>query len=83
MKQSSQWNFFGHCADGQRFEIQGVNVWDHEWIDTKERVNVKDPLYGQSFTFHIYEIVPERKKIRFATGEFSNCMRGFYLPIAL
>jgi hypothetical protein len=27
-----EWRFVGACGDGERFILQGVNVWDHNWI---------------------------------------------------
>jgi NAD(P)-dependent dehydrogenase (short-subunit alcohol dehydrogenase family) len=70
---------FGNCVDGQRFVIEGVNVWDHEWRRTSEaQAEVEDPLYHQSFKFNVWEIEADGKKLRFAAGEYSNCVWGFY-----
>ncbi len=78
MSVDSHWTFVGAIPDGQSFKIDGIDVWKHEWTDTKERVSVEDPLYRQKFTFHVYEIRSSDKVVRFAAGEFSNCMWGFY-----
>ena len=78
MSVDSDWKFFGASPDGQSFKIDGINVWNHHWIDTKERVEVEDPLYHQKFTFRIYKIRENDKVVGFAAGEFSNCMWGFY-----
>jgi hypothetical protein len=78
----SGWDFFGACAEGQRFEIEGVNVWDQEWVrSNRETADVLDPLYGQRFHFAVYEISVAGKPAAFAAGEFSNCMWGFYIRI--
>jgi hypothetical protein len=58
--------------------IDGLDVWKHMWTDTKERVQVEDPLYHQKFTFQVYEISSNGRVVRFAAGEFSNCVWGFY-----
>ena len=59
--------------------VAGLDVWKHDWRDTKERVHVRDPLYHQDFTFHVYEIGSADRVVTFAAGEFSNCMWGFYV----
>ena len=76
------WTFVGSCRDGVRFEIDGLNVWDFEWRKTA-RANVKDPLYGQALEFNVYEIATRTRSIRFAAGEFSNNVWGFFAPANL
>ncbi len=66
-------------ADGERFEINGLTIWDHTWKNTGERIQIKDPLYGQDHTFTVYEISDEQTSVTFAAGEFSNCVWGIYL----
>ena len=57
-----------------------VNIFDYDWQTTGKRVKVKDPIYHQDHTF---EGLAGRDVIgqirRFAAGEFSNCVWGFYL----
>jgi hypothetical protein len=72
------WEFVGVTADGQPFMVGGLDVWKHEWTDTKERIQVKDPLYQQDFTFSVFQIGKGSQVVTFAAGEFSNCMWGFY-----
>ena len=79
MSLDSTWQFVGVGPDGQSFMIEGLDVWKHEWRDTKERARVKDPRYQQDFTFHVWEIRNEDRIVIFAAGEFSNCMWGFYV----
>jgi hypothetical protein len=79
MSADSNWQFFGATPDGHSFVIGGLDVWKHEWRDTRERVHVQDPLYQQDFTFHVYEIGSGDRVVTFAAGEFSNCMWGFYV----
>jgi hypothetical protein len=78
----TSWNFLGACSEGQRFEIEGLDVWSRSWTRAKEALSaeVKDPRYGQSFTFPVYQIEVGSKKTLFAAGEFSNSMFGFYVP---
>ena len=78
MNPDPEWTFAGAVPDGQLFEIDGIDVWKHEWKNTKERIDVEDPLYHQRFSFVVYEIRNEDKSVRFAAGEFSNGIFGFY-----
>ena len=79
MSTATDWEFFGAAPDGQSFQIGGLDVWKHEWRDTKQRAHVKDPRYHQDFTFHVYEIGSDGRVVTFAAGEFSNYMWGFYV----
>jgi hypothetical protein len=79
MSVESGWEFAGAVPDGQSFMIGGLDVWKHEWRDTRERVAVKDPHYQQDFTFSVYEIGGAGEAVSFAAGEFSNCIWGFYI----
>ncbi len=79
MSKKSEWEFVGAVPDGQSFKIGALDIWKHEWRDTKERAYVKDPLYHQDFTFYVYEIGVPGNIVTFAAGEFSNCMWGFYV----
>ena len=72
------WTFKGTSIDSQPFFINGLNIWDHSWLNTGLYVKVKDPLYGKEFQFLVYEIHWEGKVVRFATGEFSNTVFGVY-----
>lgn len=77
----SGWRYLGNCTDGERFEIGGVNVWDHEWHRLpRPRVEVRDPLYRQAYAFDVYEIRTSSRLVEFAAGEFSANIWGFYVP---
>lgn len=76
------WQFFHSVVDGEVLIIDGINVWDHQWIDLRLTLTIKDPIYGQTHAFSIYEITGPETTIRFAAGEFSNLIWGFYLPVA-
>jgi hypothetical protein len=75
----SEWKFVGHCFDGDRFEIDGVNVWSCGWRATGAKADITDPLYGAKYQFPIYEAGTPPKVIRFAASEFSNTVWGFYI----
>ena len=78
MEKLPESDFLGSSPDGKSFMIDGVDVWGREWRDTNRKVQVKDPVYHQDFTFRIYEMLDGNKVVLFAAGEFSNCMWGFY-----
>jgi hypothetical protein len=78
MSDNGEWKFAGAVAEVEAFSIAGIDVWKSPWVDTKERVRVKDPLYQQDFTFHVYTISSGGKMVRFAAGEFSNGVYGFF-----
>jgi hypothetical protein len=79
MSRDSEWEFVGVVLDRQPFAIDGVDVWKHEWTDTKARAHVKDPRYHQDFTFYVWEVRSGDRIVCFAAGEFSNCIWGFYV----
>jgi len=79
MSISPGWEFFGAAADGESFQIGGLDVWKHEWRDTKERVPVQDPHYSRDYTFCVYEMGTAEQFVTFAAGEFSNSIYGLYL----
>lgn len=40
------WKVIGRCAEGEPFEVGGVNVWQHRWkLLGREAVRVFDPVY--------------------------------------
>lgn len=73
----SEWIFVGNCFDGDPFQIDGVGVW-RTWQETGERAKIRDPLWGQAFTFPVYTMTNGEKTIEFAAGEFSNTVWGFF-----
>lgn len=76
---NNHWEHVKTVTEGELFTINGLNIWDHEWKDTGERIKIKDPLHAQEFTLSIYEITHDHIKAQFATGEFSNNVWGIYL----
>jgi len=76
---TDNWEHIKTLVDSERFEINGMNIWDSDWKNTGESIQIKDPLYGQHYTFTVYEIMNEQSSAKFAAGEFSNCVWGIYL----
>lgn len=77
-KNSLSWQFAGACTDGQCFKIDDINVWKYPWQQLNDVAQVKDPHYGQDFSFSVYQIEQYGKVLVFAAGEFSNNVWGFY-----
>jgi hypothetical protein len=78
-----EWNCVGVVSDSSPIAFGGIdNVWTHKWIRIPDAVaEVVDPHYQQARRFAVYEITVDGNAVRFAAGEFSNCVWGFYLPI--
>ena len=72
--------FLGTCLDGEKFTIDGANVWDHKWTNLKLNVKVIDPEYDERHRFTLWSIRVEGKEIQFIAGEFTNSIWGFYRP---
>ncbi|ABG57731.1 conserved hypothetical protein [Cytophaga hutchinsonii ATCC 33406] len=75
----STWPHIRTLTDGDWFELNGLNIWDHDWMNTAEKIQIKDPLYAQDYTFTVYEITNGPVAVAFAAGEFSNGVWGIYL----
>lgn len=77
MSSKKGWKFLGTSLSRQPFFIQGKNVWDYKWTEIEnEYADVKDSTYGLEYDFEVWEIPPG---IKFAAGEFSNGVWGFYV----
>lgn len=57
----------------------GINIFEYEWHRMDENVSVQDPLYHQNYRFPIYTVKVNGVLHKFAAGEFSNSVWGFYL----
>lgn len=57
----------------------GVNIFQYDWRDCRETAAVTDPHYGAEKKLHVYEVEIDGQIRRFAAGEFSNGVWGFYL----
>lgn len=63
-------------------ELFGVNIFEYTWKPTKQKLCIKDPLYGHDYAFPVYTVMIDNKEYKFAAGEFSNCVWGFYVEEA-
>jgi len=74
MWKSKSWQLEITGIDGNA-KLFGVNIFDYQWIDTKQRVQVSD----LSYEIPIYTVMIDNKQYEFAAGESSNCVWNFYV----
>jgi hypothetical protein len=74
--------FVAICFEGDLVSLGGLNPWHLKWHALQEAaITVAHPSYLQErHTMWVYELQSEGKAIKFAAGEFSNCVWGFYVP---
>lgn len=74
MWKSKSWQLEATGVDGN-VQLFGVNIFDYDWVDTKNRVSVND----LSYSVPVYSVTIVGKEYEFAAGERSNCVWNFYL----
>ena len=74
MRKRKSWQLEITGIDGNT-QLFGINIFDYQWIDTKQRVQVSD----LSFEVPIYTVTIDNMQYEFAAGERSNCIWNFYL----
>ena len=74
MWKSKSWQLEIAGIDGNT-QLFGVNIFDYQWIDTKQRVHVSE----LSYEVPIYTVTIDNVQYEFAAGERSNCIWNFYL----
>jgi hypothetical protein len=77
---TDEWTLINIVTDGTPIYLDGINLWDYEWVSLNEsKIHVPHPQYpAQEHSMDVYEIKSDEKKVKFAAGEFSNCVWGFY-----
>jgi hypothetical protein len=77
----TEWKFVGIVVADSPISLNGLNPWDYKWIALDEpRVVVPHPSYPQQrHEFNVYQITDGKQTVRFAAGEYSNCVYGFFL----
>lgn len=74
------WRFVSIGHEGQQTDVAGVNPWEVEWTATGSRITVAHPQYpAQRHAMSIYEVTGSVPPMRFAAGEFSNGVWGFFV----
>ena len=78
-----QWKAVGIVVEGNPIVIEGLNPWVFEWRKVQEAsVRLPYPAYpNQRHPMWIYEIESDGRLVRFATGDLSANVWGFYVPV--
>ena len=79
---SVTWSVVHIGFDGDDVLIGGLEVWRHAWRRVgAESVDLQHPAYpNQIRQYDVYEIGEGDGSLRFAAGELSNGVWGFYIP---
>jgi hypothetical protein len=76
------WRFVAIVIEGRPVPGLGFDPWPLEWRDVKEvPIVVAHPQYPlQRHSMWIYDVETKGRIVRFAAGEFSANVWGFYVP---
>jgi hypothetical protein len=76
------WKHVAIGFEGDEVVLDGLNPWQLEWHSLEEpEITVAHPSYPQQrHPMWIYELRGQGKTVKFAAGEFSNGVWGFYIP---
>lgn len=72
------WKYAATGTEGNAI-LFGVNIFDYKWSNINESIKIHDPLYKQEHIFKIYQVIINNQEYKFAAGEFSNGVWGFYI----
>jgi hypothetical protein len=77
-----KWKSVGIVEEGNPISIGGLNPWDFEWCRVQdEPVQLPHPSYpNQKHAMRVYEVESDGRRVRFAAGELSSNVWGFYIP---
>jgi hypothetical protein len=65
-------------VEGDGVVIHGVDIWKAEWQPTGEDVDLAHPAYPKQT--HRYAVYVTDNDVKFAAGELSAGVWGFYVP---
>jgi len=76
------WRFISIGFERERVSVAGVNPWGLKWRSLQEPpIVVAHPDWPlERHQMFVYELDSPRGPIKFAAGEFSNGVWGFYVP---
>ncbi len=68
--------------EGDSLKIGGIEIWKQSWRPVSGlSVELPHPAHpAQRHRFDLYEAGIEARPVRFAAGELSNGVWGFYVP---
>ena len=73
------WKFASYIEENKEYKIEGINIWNHDWVCIDRKIQVTGPRTGNPYLFNHYEINTPEKTITFLAGEFSDELMGLYL----
>jgi hypothetical protein len=77
----TEWRFVSFGPENDELELGGLPVWREAWRELPESVTLSDPsVPGLTQRLGVYEIGPVDSPVRFAAGEFSDGIWGFFIP---
>ena len=79
-----RWKTIGVVAAGGEIMVGGLNPWTLEWFSVEEEppLLLPHPWYpDQRHQMYVYEISSGERRVRFAAGELSASVWGFYVPV--
>jgi hypothetical protein len=76
------WRAVGVAIERRPIQIHDLNVWDYNWTRLPEPpLELPHPSYpSQLHMMRVYEITANGEHVRFAAGELSANVWGFYVP---
>jgi hypothetical protein len=76
------WQAVGIVVEGDPIDVGGLNPWAFAWRPVQdEPVELPHPAYPhQRHRMWVYEVEGDGRTVRFATGELSANVWGFYVP---
>ena len=74
MWKNKSWQLEVTGVDGN-VQLFGVNIFDYDWVDTKNRIEVTD----LSYAVPVYSVIIDGKEYVFSAGERSKSVWNFYL----
>jgi hypothetical protein len=77
-----EWAAVGVVTKGNLITVDGLNPWDFEWRSVQEEaVEILHPTDPhQRRRMLVYEVTSAGRNVRFAAGELSANVWGFYAP---
>jgi hypothetical protein len=66
------WNSSTVIGGGEQYYIEGLNIWEHKWINTHQYFVKKESVRQVNLKIPIYEIKTEGKSTMFGATEVSN-----------
>ena len=66
-------------SNGKKFCIKGIDVFSYKWRTTGKCDIVLEPKTKRPFSFSMYEIETDSRKISFLAGKFDDDDWAFYM----